>query len=192
MMKTCDHGIPLGDSCPSCIADAKQEFLALCGDFFDRWHSRVSRRKGAPARGAAANSTDYDLFIRHCWSPYPKRVALGDGQAMGKGKQGAAFERVQEVRRRWGLGWDDLERTINFYAKHPNVLRGYVQAAEVFWGPEGHWLECWGKVKDRGADAGMDRGRVPGIRIQDPPRRDTLSDAGASLEGAGSPGRPPE
>ena len=175
----------MGDACPSCVADAKQEFLAVCGDFFDRWHARVSRRRSNGFRATNANPTDLDLFIRHCWSPYPKRVALGDGQAMGKGKQGAAFERVQEIRRRWGLAWDDLERTVAFYAKHPNVLRGYVQAAEVFFGPDGHWLECWGKVKD-----GVVRGSLPGVRLEGPPRRDTLADAGTGMEGAGPTGLP--
>lgn len=90
-------------------------------------------------------SEDLDLFNTHVWKPYPFRSR--DGKPLGKGHKPEALRRANTFMRSWRLSWEDMENTVIRYAQHPNVKQGMVQAAEVFFGDNGHALECWEFVK---------------------------------------------
>ena len=137
----------------------------------------------------AFNPDDFASFYEACWKPYPSRKGP-EGKALGKGKQQQAFERASKVRAKWGLGWDDLANAVRAYHHHPNVKAGFVQAAEVFWGEEGHWLECHNRFRERGLPREMDGGGVPGIHLEGARGRELGADARPRLAWSGPAGLP--
>lgn len=103
------------------------------------------RKRGTAKAPTGFVDDDFQL-IDDFWSAYPKRKN-DQGEPLSKGNKQKALIRLKEAMHRNGLNRDDVLEIAADYHKHPNVLKGFVQAAEVFWGVEGHWFGCWGNVR---------------------------------------------
>lgn len=73
---------------------------------------------------------------------------------MTRGTRAKTLPRLQAVMAEFDLTRADVVDVVKVYQQHPNVLGGFVQLTETFWGENGNWLDCWMVVqKQRSAMA---------------------------------------
>lgn len=78
-----------------------------------------------------------------------------------KGNRAKTLPRVQAVMVLHGLSREDCVAVVKAYQQHPNVLEGFVQLTETFWGENGHWLDCWTVVSKQRSSSAQANGAGP-------------------------------